>query len=307
MITVKGLTKIFDDYKALEEVTCTIPEGCIYGMVGSNGAGKSTFLRLISGVYKADAGDIKVDDMEVYENPDVKKLIAFVPDDLYFLNNATMNRMADMYSRYYKDFDRERFDSLTETFQLNPKKSINTFSKGMKRQVAIILALSCKPKYLFLDETFDGLDPVMRALVKSIICSDVQERKATAILTSHSLRELEDTCDQLALLHKGGLVFESDIENMKTSLFKVQTAFADDYDQSRFEDLQMLHFSKSGSVCNIIVKGNKEEVADYIKGKNPILLDILPLSLEEVFTYEMEALGYAFDIELLGKEEQQYE
>lgn len=307
MITVKGLTKIFDDYKALEEVTCTIPEGCIYGMVGSNGAGKSTFLRLISGVYKADAGEIKVDDMEVYENPDVKKLIAFVPDDLYFLNNATMNRMADMYSRYYKDFDRERFDSLTETFQLNPKKSINTFSKGMKRQVAIILALSCKPKYLFLDETFDGLDPVMRALVKSIICSDVQERKATAILTSHSLRELEDTCDQLALLHKGGLVFESDIENMKTSLFKVQTAFADDYDQSRFEDLQMLHFSKSGSVCNIIVKGNKEEVADYIKGKNPILLDILPLSLEEVFTYEMEALGYAFDIELLGKEEQQYE
>lgn len=307
MITVKGLTKIFDDYKALEEVTCTIPEGCIYGMVGSNGAGKSTFLRLISGVYKADAGEIKVDDMEVYENPDVKELIAFVPDDLYFLNNATMNRMADMYSRYYKDFDRERFDSLTETFQLNPKKSINTFSKGMKRQVAIILALSCKPKYLFLDETFDGLDPVMRALVKSIICSDVQERKATAILTSHSLRELEDTCDQLALLHKGGLVFESDIENMKTSLFKVQTAFADDYDQSRFEDLQMLHFSKSGSVCNIIVKGNKEEVADYIKGKNPILLDILPLSLEEVFTYEMEALGYAFDIELLGKEEQQYE
>lgn len=307
MITVKGLTKIFDDYKALEEVTCTIPEGCIYGMVGSNGAGKSTFLRLISGVYKADAGEIKVDDMEVYENPDVKELIAFVPDDLYFLNNATMNRMADMYSRYYKDFDRERFDSLTETFKLNPKKSINTFSKGMKRQVAIILALSCKPKYLFLDETFDGLDPVMRALVKSIICSDVQERKATAILTSHSLRELEDTCDQLALLHKGGLVFESDIENMKTSLFKVQTAFADDYDQSRFEDLQMLHFSKSGSVCNIIVKGNKEEVADYIKGKNPILLDILPLSLEEVFTYEMEALGYAFDIELLGKEEQQYE
>lgn len=307
MITVKGLTKIFDDYKALEEVTCTIPEGCIYGMVGSNGAGKSTFLRLISGVYKADAGEIKVDDMEVYENPDVKELIAFVPDDLYFLNNATMNRMADMYGRYYKDFDRERFDSLTETFQLNPKKSINTFSKGMKRQVAIILALSCKPKYLFLDETFDGLDPVMRALVKSIICSDVQERKATAILTSHSLRELEDTCDQLALLHKGGLVFESDIENMKTSLFKVQTAFADDYDQSRFEDLQMLHFSKSGSVCNIIVKGNKEEVADYIKGKNPILLDILPLSLEEVFTYEMEALGYAFDIELLGKEEQQYE
>ena len=303
MISVKGLTKIFDDYKALEEVTCTIPEGCIYGMVGSNGAGKSTFLRLISGVYKADAGEVKVDDMDVYENPDVKKLIAFVPDDLYFLNNATMNRMADMYSRFYDSFDRERFNSLTETFKLNPKKSINTFSKGMKRQVAIILALSCKPKYLFLDETFDGLDPVMRALVKSIICSDVEERKATAILTSHSLRELEDTCDQLALLHKGGLVFESDIENMKTSLFKVQTAFSYDYDKSMFEGFEILHFSKSGSVCNIIVKGDRDKVAADIKKMNPILLDILPLSLEEVFTYEMEALGYTFDIELLGKED----
>lgn len=304
MISVKGLTKKFDDYKALEEVTCDIPEGCIYGMVGSNGAGKSTFLRLISGVYKPDAGVIKVDDMDVYENPDVKKLIAFVPDDLYFLNNATMKRMADMYSRFYDDFDRERFNTLTEIFKLNPKKSINTFSKGMKRQVAIILALSCKPKYLFLDETFDGLDPVMRGLVKSIICSDVEERKATAILTSHSLRELEDTCDQLALLHKGGLVFESDIENMKTSLFKVQTAFSKDYDESKFEGLERLHFSKSGSVCNMIVKGDRQVVADQIKAMNPILLDILPLSLEEVFTYEMAALGYTFDVELLGKEEQ---
>lgn len=304
MISVKGLTKIFDDYKALEDVTCNIPEGCIYGMVGSNGAGKSTFLRLISGVYKGDAGEIKVDDMDVYENPQVKKLIAFVPDDLYFLNNATMNRMADMYSRFYEDFDRERFNTLTETFKLNPKKSINTFSKGMKRQVAIILALSCKPKYLFLDETFDGLDPVMRALVKSIICSDVEERKATAILTSHSLRELEDTCDQLALLHKGGLVFESDIENMKTSLFKVQTAFNYEYDKSMFEGFEILHFSKSGSVCNIIVKGDRDKVAGDIKQMKPILLDILPLSLEEVFTYEMEALGYSFDIDLFGKEEQ---
>ena len=304
MISVKGLTKIFDDYKALEDVTCNIPEGCIYGMVGSNGAGKSTFLRLISGVYKANAGDIKVDDMDVYENPEVKKLIALVPDDLYFLNNATMNRMADMYSRFYDSFDRERFNTLTETFKLNPKKSINTFSKGMKRQVAIILALSCKPKYLFLDETFDGLDPVMRALVKSIICSDVQERNATAILTSHSLRELEDTCDQLALLHKGGLVFESDIENMKTSLFKVQTAFNYEYDKSMFEGFDILHFSKSGSVCNIIVKGDRDKVAADVKQMKPILLDILPLSLEEVFTYEMEALGYTFDIDLFGKEEQ---
>ena len=302
MISVTGLTKIFDDYKALENVTCQIPEGCIYGMVGSNGAGKSTFLRLISGIYKADYGIVEVDGEAVYENTKIKNEIAFVPDDLYFLGNANMERMAKMYARFYKDFDMERFKFLTETFKLNPKKAINTFSKGMKRQAAIILAVSSRPKYLFLDETFDGLDPVMRNLVKSLICKDVEERKATAILTSHSLRELEDTCDQLALLHKGGLVFESDITNLKTSLFKVQTAFLDEYDKSRFADLEVLHFSKSGSVSNIIVKGDREEVTEHVKNMNPVLLDVLPLSLEEVFTYEMEALGYAFDVELLETE-----
>ena len=302
MISVTGLTKMFDDYKALENVTCQIPEGCIYGMVGSNGAGKSTFLRLISGVYKADYGIVEVDGEKVYENTKIKNVIAFVPDDLYFLGNSSMNRMAKMYARYYKNFDMERFKFLTETFKLNPNKNLNTFSKGMRRQAAIILAVSCRPKYLFLDETFDGLDPVMRNLVKSLICKDVEERKATAILTSHSLRELEDTCDQLALLHKGGLVFESDITNLKTSLFKVQTAFLDEYDKSRFDKLDILHFSKSGSVCNIIVKGDREEVSEYVRNMKPVLLDVLPLSLEEVFTYEMEALGYAFDVELLETE-----
>lgn len=303
MISVTGLTKIFDDYKALENVTCQIPEGCIYGMVGSNGAGKSTFLRLISGIYKSDAGKIEVDGQDVYENVEMKNKIAFVPDDLYFLNHASMNRMAKLYKNLYPDFDMERFKFLVETFKLNPSKSINTFSKGMKRQAATILAISCRPKYLFLDETFDGLDPVMRNLVKSLICKDVEERKATAILTSHSLRELEDTCDQLALLHKGGLVFESDITNMKTSLFKVQTAFIDEYTKERFDKLEVLHFSKSGSVSNIIVKGDRDEVANYIKGMKPVILDILPLTLEEVFTYEMEALGYAFDLDILAKEE----
>lgn len=302
MINVTGLTKIFDGYKALENVNCQIPEGCIYGMVGSNGAGKSTFLRLLSGIYKPDFGTIEVDDMPVYENPVIKEQIAFVPDDLYFLNNASMNRMAKMYGHYYNNFDFDRFKFLAETFKLNPNKSLNTFSKGMRRQVAIILAVSCRPKYLFLDETFDGLDPVMRNLVKSLICKDVEERKATAILTSHSLRELEDTCDQLALLHKGGVVFESDITNLKTSLFKIQTAFLDEYDKSRFEKLEILHFHKSGSVCNLIVKGDRQEVYSYVKSMNPAILDVLPLTLEEVFTYEMEALGYSFDLEVLESE-----
>ena len=302
MINVTGLTKIFDGYKALENVTCQIPEGCIYGMVGSNGAGKSTFLRLISGIYQPDYGTIDFDGQRVFENPQVKEQIAFVPDDLYFISNSSMNRMAKLYANSYQSFDYDRFRFLTDTFKLNPAKSLNTFSKGMRRQAAIILAVSCRPKYLFLDETFDGLDPVMRNLVKSLICKDVEERKATAILTSHSLRELEDTCDQLALLHKGGLVFESEITNLKTSLFKVQTAFLDSYDKDKFSQLEILHYQKHGSVCNMIVKGDKEQVAEYIRDMKPALLDILPLSLEEVFTYEMEALGYSFDVELLEKE-----
>ncbi|MCM1308502.1 MAG: ABC transporter ATP-binding protein [Butyrivibrio sp.] len=301
MISAELLTKEFDGYKALDGVSCVIPEGCIYGMVGSNGAGKSTFLRLVSGVYRPERGTVMIDDEPVYENPDVKGRLAFVPDDLYFVYNATMRRMARFYAGVYKDFDRERFEFLTETFKLDAAKPISAFSKGMKRQAAIILAISCRPKYLFLDETFDGLDPVMRTLVKSIICRDVEERRATAILTSHSLRELEDTCDQLALLHKGGLIFESDISELKTSLFKVQVAFLDEYGRDRFKDLEVLHFAKSGSVSNLILRGDKEEVTGFLWKMNPVILDVLPLTLEEVFTYEMEALGYSFNLDAIGE------
>lgn len=295
MIEVKGLTKIFDDYKALDNLSCTIKEGCIYGMVGSNGAGKSTFLRLVNGIYKPDAGSILVDGEAVYENEYVKKNMTFVPDELFFLSGADMERMALLYERMYENFDKDRFYKLSQGFGLNTRKHISTFSKGMKRQAATILALSTKPKYLFMDETFDGLDPVMRNLVKGIICEDVAERGMTAILTSHSLRELEDTCDQLSLLHRGGLVFESDITDLKTSLFKVQVAFSMEYDKSLFEGVEILNYKKQGSVANIIVRGDRDKVVSDISAKSPILLEVIPLTLEEVFTYEMEALGYSFN------------
>lgn len=301
MIRAELLTKEFDGYKALDNVSCEIPEGCIYGMVGSNGAGKSTFLRLVSGVYRPEQGTVMIDDEPVYENPHIKNRIAFVPDDLYFVHNATMKKTAKFYAGVYRNFDYATFELLADTFKLDPSKPVSAFSKGMKRQAAIILAISCRPKYLFLDETFDGLDPVMRALVKSIICRDVEERKATAILTSHSLRELEDTCDQLALLHRGGLIFESDISDLKTSLFKVQIAFLEEYGRERFDSLEMLHFAKSGSVSNIILRGDKDKVTAALREMKPVILDVLPLSLEEVFTYEMEALGYSFDLEAVGE------
>ena len=297
MILAENLTKTFDGYKALNDIHCRIPEGCIYGMVGSNGAGKSTFLRLVTGIYRPDGGSITIDGEEVYENPRIKEEISFVPDELYFMEGASMNRMADLYHAAYPHFDRKRFDYLTKTFELDAARSTNSFSKGMRRQAAIILALSCRPKYMFFDETFDGLDPVMRGLVKTLIVKDVLENQATAIITSHSLRELEDTCDQLALLHQGGVVLESDIMNLKTSLFKLQVAFPIPYGQEFFRGIDCMHYSKRGSVATLIVRGDQSEVTKKIRSMNPLLLDVLPLTLEEVFTYELEALGYHFDVD----------
>lgn len=305
MIEVKGISKVFEDVKALNEIGLTIPDGCIYGMVGTNGAGKSTLLRLMTGIYRPDGGSIEYDGEPVYENPEVKKRIIFVPDELYFLPGSNMKRMAVMYRDIFPDFDMKRFEELAESFKLNIKKNLNGFSKGMKRQAALILALSCKADYLFFDETFDGLDPVMRNLVKRLICQDINERGATAVITSHSLKELEDTCDQLALLHEGGIVLESDVVNLKTSLFKVQVAFLEFYDREKFEGFDILHYAKHGSVSNIIVRGDREETVAKMRELNPVILDVLPLTLEEVFTYEVEALGYDFSGVMVREEGEQ--
>jgi len=295
MIRATNVTKTFGDFPAVKNLSCEIPKGCIYGMIGANGAGKSTFLRLVTGVYKADEGEITLDGEAVYENPLAKRRMAFVPDELYFLATASMNRMADLYEAIYPDFDRAQYRKLTELFRLNPKVSVGTFSKGMRRQASTILALSCKPEYIFFDETFDGLDPVVRNVVKNLITEYVMERGTTAIITSHSLRELEDTCDQLALLYQGGIVFESDVQNLKTSLFKVQVAFLEPFGREMFEGLNLLDYSQRGSVASFIVRGDRTETKNILAAKSPALLDILPLSLEEVFIHEMQTLGYAFE------------
>ena len=302
MIQAEHVTKIFRSasqpkpHIALNDLSCAIPGGCIYGLVGSNGAGKSTFLRLLSGVYRPDEGLIEIDGLPVWENPEAKNKIFYVPDDLYFLPQTNMKRMASYYNALYSKFNRQRFENLTETFGLDPEANLNTFSKGMRRQAATILALSTMPDYLFFDETFDGLDPVMRRLVKQVIYNDVIDRGTTTIITSHSLRELEDTCDQLALLHQGGIVFESDIQNLKTALFKVQTAFPEAFDRARFEavGINIVSYTQMGSVATFIVRGDRMATEEKLRCMNPLLLDILPLNLEEVFIYEMEALGYAF-------------
>lgn len=294
MIQATNVTMRFNDFTALNQLNCTIPDSCIYGLIGSNGAGKSTFLRLIAGVYRPAEGEITIDGMPVWENPEAKASIVYVPDDLYFLPQSNMYRMADYYKSLYPNFSMERFSNLTATFKLDPTANLNTFSKGMRRQAATILALSTMPKYLFFDETFDGLDPVMRNLVKQVIYNDVLERKTTTIITSHSLRELEDGCDQLALLHKGGIVFESDVANLKTSLFKVQIGFTEPFTKEKFEGIDMVSYTQLGSVASCIIRGEKDELAPRLLAMNPALIDFLPLTLEEVFIYEMEALGYAF-------------
>ena len=281
-------------YVALDRLTCQIPRGCIYGMIGANGSGKSTFLRLLAGVYRPTSGTIRVDDMPVWENPAAKSRIAYIPDDLYFLPQSSMDGMAQMYRAIYPRFDQERYRKLTQTFRLDPKANIHTFSKGMRRQAAAILGLSAMPDYLFFDETFDGLDPVMRGLVKQVIYQDVIERNTTTIITSHSLHELEDTCDQLALLHRGGIVFQSDVQDLKTSLFKVQTAFAEPFTREKFAGLNILSYTQMGSVCTFILRGDKQETEARIRAMSPLLFDVLPLNLEEVFVYEMETLGYSF-------------
>ena len=294
MIEAKNLSKRFEDFTALDSISCTLDEGMIYGLVGSNGAGKSTLIRALTGVYRPDGGEVTLDGAAIFDNPEAKRRIAYVPDELFFLPNASMHRMSLLYESYFPHFSRERYRELAARFDLDVKKPVNTFSKGMRRQAATVLALSAMPKYLFFDETFDGLDPVMRNLVKQVIYNDVIERNTTTIITSHSLRELEDTCDQLALLYQGGVVFESDIQDLKTSLFKIQVAFDSMFDKTKFDGINILNYEQMGSVATFIVKGSREDVVASIRGMNPLLLDVLPLNLEEVFIYEMEALGYAF-------------
>ena len=299
MIEAQNISKQFDGFWALENVSCRIERGSIYGMVGSNGAGKSTLLRILSGIYRPNSGTVLLDGAPVYENPAAKAKIAFVPDALYFPAGATVARMMAMYRNFHASFDRARCEALCKELNLDLQKPIQTFSKGMKRQCATVLALCTDPEYILFDETFDGLDPVMRNYVKRLICMDVVDRGASAVITSHSLRELEDTCDQLALLHKGGIVFESDIQNLRTTRFKIQIAFAgeSDYGPERFEGLDIVRFTKHGSVVNMIVKGDRDETVEKLRAMSPAILDVLPLTLEEVFTYEMEALGYSFQLD----------
>lgn len=294
MIELKSVSKKFDHFQALDKIGSSISDSSIYGMVGSNGAGKSTLLRILAGIYEVDEGEVLYDGQAIYNNPEVKKDVVLVGDELYFFPGADLKRMAKFYASVYDNFDKDLFNELIIDFKLDINKNLGHYSKGMRRQAAIVLALSTGANYLLFDETFDGLDPVARKFVKKKICEIVADKKATVIITSHSLRELEDICDHLVLLHKGSLVVDSDIIELKTHKFKVQIAFREEFNRDKFSDFDIVSYSQRGSVANIIINGEKEIVVNRLKGLNPVLLDVLPLTLEEIFIYEMEKLGYDF-------------
>ena len=294
MIITNNLTKVFATTLALDSVGIEIADGSIYGLVGSNGSGKSTLLRLISGIYRPDAGEIIVDGVTPFENIHVKDFVTLVPDENYFFSQSTMDEMAVFYEHMKAGFDRTLYKFLCDHFPIDPKKKISTFSKGMKRQVALILAIATRPRYLLLDEAFDGLDPVIRAAVRKILADQILDSGMTVIIASHNLRELEDICDHIGLLHKGKIIFEREIDESKLGFCKIQIAFKSPPNPAVFSQLNVLQKTDSGSVSSLIVRGNAMEAAKYLETLNPLLVESVPLTLEEVFIHEMEVAGYDY-------------
>ena len=293
MIEIRELTKTFEGIRAVDNITTTIHEGQIFGLVGSNGAGKSTFLRLLSGIMKADQGTILIDGQKVFENLEIKNEICFLPDTAYFFPNATVRVMKNYYKMVYKKFDEKKFDELAEKFHVEMDRKISTFSKGMKKQVSMLLGICARTKYLFCDETFDGLDSVMRQAVKSLFALEVINREFTPIIASHNLREIEDICDTVGLLHKGGILFTKDMEEMKFDMHKVECVIDNPIAEERLlAELQVLHHEKRGSLLSFTARGTKEEILDRIKERDPVFVEALPLTLEEIFISEMEVKGY---------------
>lgn len=295
MIELKGVTKNFDNFKVLENIDLTIPKGSAFGLLGSNGAGKSTILRLLSGIYKAEGGNVLIDGEEVYDNIPIKQKVFFINDETIQFSNFTLNELKNFYKGFYPNFSQELFEKLRNSINLPLNKKLSQFSKGMKRQAIVITALTCQTDYLLLDEAFDGLDPTMRIIVKRMIVDAIIDRDLTTIISSHNLKEINEVCDTVALLHEGKIIFSKDLDSVKGNIHKIQTAFPEAYTAEDFSELQIMHFEKNQSIYYMIIKGDEDEIRKQLAPKNPLILDVIPLSLEEIFIYEMEVLGYDYN------------
>lgn len=294
MISIENISKSYGKIRSLEGVSATIGSGSIFGLIGSNGSGKSTLLRIMSGLMFSDGGQVLYDGRPVYENAAVKDEIVFLSDEQFFLGGASLSDMQRLYASIYANFDVTRYCALCELFHLDPERKLATFSKGMKKQASILLALSCRPKYLLCDETFDGLDPVMRKLVKMLLADEVAEHGLTPIIASHNLREIEDICDHIGLLHGGNILFERELDDMKRDIHTVQAIFERSMHESLFAPLDPISFSARGSLCTLVVRGSEEEIAAKVSAMSPKFFEILPLTLEEIFISEMEERGYDY-------------
>ena len=286
MLELKNVTKTFGSFKALDDLTMTVPKGAVYGLVGPNGAGKSTAIRHITGIYSPDSGSITLEGLPIYENPVIKQTIGYIPDDVFYFPAATMEDMRKFYRRMYPKFDDALFERLYEAFDLPRKGQIRRFSKGMQKQAAFHLTLSCRPDVLILDEPVDGLDPVMRRQVMSLILSDVAEHGTTVLISSHNLRELEDICDHVGIMDHGKMLLERSLADMQGATHKLQLV------GEIPGGLDILHESSSGRLKTLIVRGNPKAIEETVLAAKPDYFDILPLSLEEIFIYELGGVNY---------------
>ena len=286
MLEMKNVTKTFGSFKALDNLTMTVPKGTVYGLVGPNGAGKSTAIRHLTGVYRPDCGEICMEGAPIYENPSAKVRIGYIPDEIFYFPSATLEDMRRFYAGLYPKFDHSLFERLYEVFNLPKKSPIRRFSKGMQKQAAFHLAICCRPDVLILDEPVDGLDPVMRRQVMSLILSDVAEHSTTVLISSHNLRELEDVCDYVGIMDHGRMLLERSLADMQGNTVKLQLV-------GRLpEGMEILHESSSGRLSTYIVRGTAQEVSEKVAAANPAYFDVLPLSLEEIFIYELGGVNY---------------
>ena len=292
MIQAVNLTKRFDDIVAVDHINATIKDGCVFGLIGTNGAGKSTFLRLMSGVLKPEEGHVTIDGHEVFENTEAKRRFFYISDEQFFFSNATPEEMLRYYRTIYQRFDEARFHKLMSSFGLSEKRKLHTFSKGMKKQVSVICGICAGTDYLFCDETFDGLDPVMRQAVKSLFAADMADRNLTPIIASHNLRELEDICDHVGLLHKGGILLSRELDDMKLNIHKLQCVLQPGMSAEDLVALDKLNIEQRGSLITLVVRGTREEVEAIMASYNPVFFECIPLSLEEIFISETEVAGY---------------
>lgn len=293
MLEAKNVVKTFDGFRALDGLTMTVPKGAVYGLVGPNGAGKSTIIRHLAGIYRQDSGEVLLDGQPVYENPAVKRRMTVIGDDWYYFPQANIREMARFFAGLYPAFSWERYEKLKQVFPLDEKMMLRRMSKGMQKQAAFWLAVCCMPEYLILDEPVDGLDPVMRRQVWSLLLGDVSERGTTVLVSSHNLRELEDVCDHVGILNRGQVLLERSLSDLQDNTVKLQVAYAGVTEPMLPSELNILHRSHVGRVYTYIVRGSRAEILRRMEITEPILLESIPLTLEEIFIYELGGVDYA--------------